>query len=147
MKPWVLYSSLASLVFLGACTEDAGAPPTEPATPDASPSGPVFEDLELYDIVVRVTFPSPGEAALNVGAFRSYPPMGPPLSNFRDESPASPAELNLRDLEPGTYVLVGILDLPPTSPTLPGEEDRVTYTEAFEVIDRDLSLNLDFESP
>lgn len=140
---WVLVAAC----LIGACTD--GEPSTPPAapTPDAAAPSPGFGDVDLYDVRVMVTFTGPVDGALNVGAFSSFPPMGPPLANSRDETPRSPSEFTLRDLEPGTYVLIGIMDSDPPSPTLPGEEDVVCHSEPFEVTDEDLTLSLDFGEP
>jgi len=100
--------------------------------------------IELFDVEVSVTLPEASEAPLNVGAFRTFPPEGPPLANARLEQPDMLNTLTLRDLEPGRYIAVAILDYPPTSPTLPGTEDTVTASEPFEVVNGDLSLSISF---
>lgn len=137
---WTLVLVMSAGFSFSSCTsdEDSMVPSTEP---DAAPS---FMPVDLFDVEVSVELPEPRDTPLNVGAFRTYPPEGPPLANARREQADTLNVVTLRDLEPGRYVAVAILDYPPASPTLPGSEDTVTSSESFEVIDQSLSLSISF---
>jgi hypothetical protein len=127
---------------LPACSDE----PDPTSTVDA---GTVALDgpAAFTDIAVNVAYNGTPNGALVIGAFRSVPPMGPPLAFQQVATPTFPASVTLRDLESGTVFVIAVLDRAPASPTRPGMEDLQAASGPLTVAGTDLSVSLTITEP
>lgn len=82
-------------------------------------------------VQATVSYAGSAQGALILASFASRPPMGPPAGFAQQATPTWPASLALENLQPGTAYVLALLDVPPASPTQPGPEDRVAWSEAL----------------
>lgn len=145
MRP-LLRSVISSLTLLAAGLPACNDEPDKPDVPDAgavSPDGPAA----LADVTVNVAYTGNPNGALVIAAFRSIPPMGPPLAFQQVTAPTFPASVTLRDLEPGTAFVIAVLDRNPASPTRPGVEDLQAASGPLTIDATDQSVALTITEP
>jgi hypothetical protein len=137
-----IIASLGLLAALPACVNDSDAP--DMVDPQATE-----EDVPaaLADITVTTGYGGNQRGALVVGAFRSIPPMGPPLAFQTVAMPTFPAVVTLRDVEPGTAFVIAVLDRAPADPTRPGMEDLQAASGPLMLDGADASVSLSLIDP
>ena len=141
--PRSMVTSLALLAAgLSACSNDSDAVDLADASlPQPDTAG------ELADVTVSVAYAGTASGALVLGAFRSVPPMGPPLAFQMVNAPMFPEVVVLRDVEPGTVFVIAVLDRAPANPTRPGPEDLQAASGPLMLDGTDTSVSLTLLDP
>lgn len=60
-----------------------------------------------------IAFEGEARGPLRVGAFSSFPPVGPPIAEVAIEQPVFPQAYEIRGLPPGRYFILAMIDSDP----------------------------------